>query len=46
MSRYFDKDGKEIVCSRAEYIVEMEKRGSAAVKVAEKPKKAAKKGGN
>ena len=43
MSRYFDKDGKEVICSRAEYIVEMEKRASATE---EKPaaKKAAKKG--
>jgi len=49
MSRYYDKDGNEVICSRAEYIAEMERR-AVAVKAADyekparKPKKAAKKG--
>jgi len=38
MSRYHDKDGKEVVCSREDYIAEMDKRDEAVVKAAAKAK--------
>jgi len=39
MSRYFDKDGKEVICSRAEYIDEMDKRQAAVDKAKAKATK-------
>lgn len=44
MSRYY-KDGQEVICSRAEYIEEMQRRAEEAAAPKPKPKKrAAKKG--
>ena len=46
MSRYFDKNGKEVVCSREDYIAEMDKRQEAVSKAAAKPKAKPKKKGD
>ncbi len=48
MSRYVDKDGKYVICSRADYIKEMERRqaviGKAEAKAEAKADKAEKGG--